>query len=269
MATRPIGLAEVPVQGGDSIFGRLFNGITLTQDQETRARALIAQLEAAQLAQMANTVRALLAAVPLRQAIQAHADSTLENLLTNDADKALLHGRFASQVPGGRGRSGGGGGGVGAGAVSGGFVGDSVFISGGGRGARVGGGGRGAAPVVTGAAIAGGGRGGARGGGGGVLTEVAVTDLQFHRYFDGIALTPQQEGDARTILTKMQADLRAVTPPVPPATIIARPPFSNQVVMSPESAAAFASILSNDADRATLQSHIRVEVVRTIEAPPR
>ena len=269
VATRPIGLAEVPVQGGDSIFGRLFNGITLTQDQETRARALIAQLEAAQLAQMANTVRALLAAVPLRQAIQAHADSTLENLLTNDADKALLHGRFASQVPGGRGRSGGGGGGVGAGAVSGGFVGDSVFIGGGGRGARVGGGGRGAAPVVTGDVIAGGGRGGARGGGGGVLTEVAVTDLQFHRYFDGIALTPQQEGDARTILTKMQADLRAVTPPVPPATIIARPPFSNQVVMSPESAAAFASILSNDADRATLQSHIRVEVVRTIEAPPR
>ena len=39
--------------------------------------------------------------------------------------------------------------------------------------------------------------------------------------------------------------------------------------MSPESAAAFASILSNDADRATLASHIRVEVVRTIETPPR
>jgi hypothetical protein len=39
--------------------------------------------------------------------------------------------------------------------------------------------------------------------------------------------------------------------------------------MSPESAAAFAAILTNDADRATLQSRIRVEVVRTIEAPPR
>ncbi len=232
---------------------------------------------------MANTVRALVAAAPLRQAIQAHADSTLENLLTSESDKTLLHSRFVPQVPGGRGRSGGGGRG-GAGAVSGAIVGDSVFISatrdslrqltaglgvdGGGRGARVGGGGRGAAPVVVGAAVmAGGGRGGARGGGG--FTEINATDFLFQRYFNGIALTPQQEGDARTILTKMQADMRAVSPPPGPATIIARPPFSNQVVMSPESAAAFASILSNDADRATLASHIRVEVVRTIEAPPR
>ncbi len=266
--TRSVGLAEIPAQGSDSTFGRLFNGITLTQEQETRARELIAQLEGAQVTQMANMMRALLAAMPLRQAIQAHADSSLENLLTSESDKALLHSRFVQQVPGGRGRSGGGGagGGVGAGAVSGGFVGDSLFVGGGGRGARVGGGGRGAAPVVAGAVIAGGGRGGARGGGG--LTEVNVTDIVFRRYFDGIELTPQQEGDARTILTKMQADLRAVNPPVA-ATIIARPPFSNQVVMSPESAAAFASLLSNDADRATLQSHIRVEVVRTIEAPPR
>ncbi len=284
VVTRSVGLAEVPAQGSDSTFGRLFNGITLTQDQETRARELIAQLEAAQALQMANMMRALIAAAPLRQAIQTHADSTLENLLTSESDKALLHSRFLPQTPGGRGRSGGGGGGGrgGAGAVSGVFVGDSMFISatrdslrqvaaglvvaGGGRGARVGGGGRGAAPVVGGAFIAGGGRGGARGGGG--LTEVNVSDVVFRRYFDGIELTPQQEGDARTILTKMQADMRAVNPPVPP-TIIARPPFSNQVVMSPESAAAFASLLSNDADRATLQSHIRVEVIRTIEAPPR
>ena len=169
------------------------------------------------LAQMESAVRALLAALPLRQAIQAHADSTLENLLTSESDKALLHSRFIPQAPGGRGRSGGGGGGggVGAGAVTGGFVGDSVFISGGGRGARVGGGGRGAAPVVVGAAgIAGGGRvgGGGRGGAGAVLTEVNATDFLFQRYFDGIALTPQQEGDARTILTKMQADMRAVSP---------------------------------------------------------
>jgi hypothetical protein len=213
----------------------------------------------------------LLAAVPLRQAVQAHADSTLENLLTSESDKALLHSRFIPQVPGGRGRSGGGGGGVGAGAVTGGFVGDSVFINGGGRGARVGGGGRGAAPVVVGSAgMAGGGRvgGGGRGGAGNVMTEVEATDFVFHRYFDGIALTPQQEGDARTILTKMQADMRALAPPVP-QRIIARVPFSNQVIMSPESAAAFAAILTNDADRATLQSRIRVEVVRTIEAPPR
>jgi beta-lactamase regulating signal transducer with metallopeptidase domain len=265
VVTRRIGLAEVPAQGTDSTFERLFNGIALTPDQAARARELIAQLEGAQLAQMSNTVRALLAAAPLRQAIQSHADSTLENLLTNDADKTLLHSRFVLQMPGGRGRSGGAGaGGVVANAV----VGDSMFISGGGRGARVGGGGRGAAPVVVGTATVGGGggRGGARGGGG--LTEVNATDFLFQRYFDGIALTPQQEGDARTILTKMQADMRALAPPPGPA-IIMRPPRSNKVVMSPESAAAFAAILSNDADRATLQSHILIEVVRTLESPPR
>ncbi|HEV8447183.1 MAG TPA: M56 family metallopeptidase [Gemmatimonadaceae bacterium] len=288
VVTRPIGLAELPVQiGTDSTFARLFGGITLTPDQETKARALIAQLEAAQVEQMSNTLRALMAAAPLRQAVQAHADSTLENLLTNDADKALLHSRFVAQVPGGRGRSGGGAGGggtVGAGAVArGGFAGDSLFIGGGGRGARVGGGGRGAAsvvtgdvvvdggrgvaPVVTGAIAVEGGRGGGRGGAGG-LTEVNATDFLFQRYFNGIALTPQQEGDARTILTKMQADMRALGPPVAPA-IMSRPPFSNQVVMSQESAAAFAAILTNDADRATLASRIRIQVVRTLEVPPR
>jgi len=269
VVARAAGLGGAPPQEADSVFERLFSGITLTQDQAAKARELIDQLEAAQVAQMASTMRALLAAMPLRQAIQAHADSTLENLLTNESDKTLLHSRFIPQVPGGRGRSGGGGG-VGAGAVSAAFVGDSMFVGGGGRGGRVGGGGRGAAPVVTGVAgIVGGGRGGARGGGGaGGLSEVNVSDALFHRYFDGIALTPQQEGDARTILAKMQADMRAVNPPASPP-IIARPPFSNQVVMSAESAAAFAAILTNDADRATLQSHIRVEVVRTIESPPR
>jgi hypothetical protein len=267
--TRTVGPSQAPSQEADSVFERLFNGITLTQDQAAKARELIDQLEAAQVAQMATTVRALVAAMPLRQAIQAHADSTLENLLTNESDKTLLHSRFIPQVPGGRGRSGGGG--ARAGAVSGGLVGDSVFINGGGRGGRVGGGGRGAAPVVVGTTgMAGGGRvgGGGRGGAGNMMTEVEATDFVFHRYFDGIALTPQQEGDARTILTKLQADMRALATPVP-QRIIARVPFSNQVIMSPESAAAFAAILSNDADRATLQSRIRVEVVRTIEAPPR
>jgi beta-lactamase regulating signal transducer with metallopeptidase domain len=268
VVTRALGPEQV--QGGDSIFARLFNGITLTADQETSARELIVQLQTAQMEQMRNTVRALVAAAPLRQAVQAHADSTLENLLTNDADKTLLHSRFVSQVPGGRGRSGGGGvGGDFTGVMAPRVGGDSIFVGGGGRGARVGGGGRGAAPVVVppgGDAIVGpGGRGGGRGGAGG-LTDANVTDMLFQRYFDGIALTPQQEGDARLMLTKMQADMRALNPP-PAPVIISRVPFSNQVVMSAETAAAFAAILSNDSDRATLQSRIRVEVIR--ESPPR
>lgn len=100
------------------------------------------------------------------------------------------------------------------------------------------------------------------------MAAVDLTELIFHRWFEGIALTPQQESDARAIIGKMQADMRAVSPPAPP-TIIARRPFSNLVTMSPESAVAFASLLSNDADRATLQSHIVIEVRRTLETPPR
>ena len=108
-------------------------------------------------------------------------------------------------------------------------------------------------------------RGGARGGGG---LEVNAIDALFHRYFDGITLTPQQESDARTILSKWMADQRAVNPTPAPA-IILRPPFSNKVIMSQESAAAFASFLTNDADRATLQSHITVDAAMPVERPPR
>jgi hypothetical protein len=258
---RPLA-TESPAQGVDSIYGRLFAGITLTPDQDAKVRLLINQLQAAQIEQMTNAVRAITAALPARQAIQAHADSALEGLLTSDADRALLRSRFASQTPGGRGRSGGGGGIVAAATP----VGDSVFV-GGGRGTRVGGAG-GVAPAGFGA---GGGRGGggARGGGGrGVVTEVNVVDFLFGRFFDGIPLTPQQEADARIIISKMQADLSAIAPR-PAPTVIRLRPFSNQVVMPPETADAFAAILSNDADRATLRSRIVVEVVRTIENPPR
>ncbi len=118
VVTRAAGLAGAPPQEADSVFERLFNGITLTQDQETRARELIAQLEGAQALQMANMMRALIAAAPLRQAIQAHADTTLENLLTNESDKSLLHSRFLQPGPGGRGRSGGGGAGGGRGGAA-------------------------------------------------------------------------------------------------------------------------------------------------------
>jgi beta-lactamase regulating signal transducer with metallopeptidase domain len=245
---------DVAPQRSDSIFEYLFAGITLSPSQEAAARDLVRQLEMAQVTQMTNTLKALVAAQPLRQAIQAQADSGLEALLTDDADRATLHSRFAPQVPGGRG-----------GGRSASLVGDTTFVLGGGRGARVGGGGFAPAAGVGG----GGGRGGARGGGGALSPAAAANavDLVFHRLFDGIALAPQQESDARAIIGKMQADMRATNPPVP-ATIIARRPFSNMVTMGPESAAAFGSLLSNDADRATLQSHIVIEV-RVIETPPR
>ncbi len=247
-------LATVPPRS-DSIFEYLFAGITLTPTQEAAARDLVNQLEAAQVSQMSNTVKAIVAAQPLRQAIQAQADSGLEALLTNDADRATLRGRFTPAVGGGRG-----------GGRSASLAGDSMFVLAGGRGGRIGGGGGFAGAP---GAVVGGGRGGARGGAGALSVTAAAnaTDLVFHRLFDGIALAPQQESDARTIIGKMQADMRATNPLVP-QTIIARRPFSTLVTMGPESAAAFASMLSNDADRATLQSHIVIEV-RVIETPPR
>jgi beta-lactamase regulating signal transducer with metallopeptidase domain len=243
-------------QRQDSIFEYLFAGIVLPPNVEATARALVNQLEVAQAEQSLNTMKALIAAAPLRQAIQAQADTGLEALLTNDADRAVLHGRFVPQVPGGRG-----------GGRSSTLVGDSMFVLAAGRGGRVGGAGLAAAPDIGG----GRGRGGGRVGGGGAVSATAAADaveLMFRRFFDGISLTPHQESDARVIIGKMQADMRALNPIVPP-TIIARRPYSNMVTMSPETAAAFASLLSNDADRATLQSHIVIEVRRVIETPPR
>jgi beta-lactamase regulating signal transducer with metallopeptidase domain len=254
---------QIPATGqsGDSVFEVLFAGMALSPDQEAKARDLINQLEIAQAAQMANVIKALVASQPLRQALQAQADSGLENLVTNDADRALLRSRFTPPILGaGGGR--GGGRGDGRSAT---LAGDSlILIPGlGGRSGRVGGGG-GAGQVAE---RIGGGRGGARGGGG-VGPAVDMTNILFNRYFEGISLTPQQEADARAIISKWLADMRATNPPIQP-TIIARRRVTNQIAMSPESAAAFASLLSNDADRATLQSHIAIEVFRTLETPPR
>jgi len=257
-------LPSQPAQGADSIFARLFAGLTLTPDQEAKARALVNKLQMEQVEQMGNTVRAILAAAPARQAIQAHTDSALQALLTNDADRSLLHSRFAAQAPGGRGRSGGPGGSVAMALRS--PIGDSMIIAGG-RGARVGGGGVGAGAGVGGAV--GGGRGGARGGAGAALSEVPVVDFIFDRYFEGISLTPQQQADAKILLSKMQEDMRALAPAPAPPVLMLRP-FSNQVVMSQENADTFAAILSSDADRATLRSRIVTEVVvRQTERPPR
>ena len=229
------------VQGPESVFERLFAGIPLTPDQATAARDQIVRLQRLQFTQMALLVQTLAQSLPARTAIQAEADSALLALLDNEDDRALVRSRFIAQVPGGRGRAGG------AGAQSpggrGGFVGDTLTF-GGGRGARVGGGGR-----------------------GGAGPSVDPAEAMLRRLFNGVALSPEQESGARTIITKMQADLRAVGPVVP-ATIIAVRPFTNQVVMSPESAATLAAILTNDGDRAILRSRIVIEVVRVPTAPP-
>ena len=240
----------------DSVFERLFGGIALTPEQEVAARAQILRLQLAQQAQMAAFVQALTQSLPLRMAIQAQADSALLGLLANEDDRSVVRSRLVAQVPGGRGRSGGPGTPLGGG--RGVFVGDTLIGSGGradvplqapaagaGRGARVGGAGRGAAGLVD------------------------PVDAMISRLFNGVALSPEQESGARTIIAKMQADLRELGP-TPQPTIIAVRPFANQIVMSPESAATLTAILTNDGDRATLQSRIVIEIVRTPSTnPPR
>lgn len=241
------------VRGTDSLFERLFAGIALTPDQEAVARAQIFRLQLAQQAQMATFVKALTEMLPIRVALQAQADSSLLGLLDNEDDRAVVRSRLVPQVPGGRGRSGGPG--TQLGGRRGGFVGDTMIM----RGGRAG--------VALDFPPAGGGRGARVGGGGrGSVSLADAADNLFHRLFDGVALSPEQESGARTIIAKMQADLRALGPAVPP-TIISVRPFTNQIVMSPESAATLAAILTNDADRATLQSRITIEV-RVITTPP-
>lgn len=229
------------VRGTDSLFERLFAGIALTPDQATAAREQIVRLQLAQLAQMATFIKSLTESLPVRTAIQAEADSALLALLDNEDDRAIVRSRFVAQVPGGRGRSGGSGAQMPGGRS--GFVGDTVIL-GGGRGARVGGGGR-----------------------GGAGPSVDPAEAMLRRLFNGVSLSTEQESGARTIITKMQADMRALGPAVP-QTIFAVRPFTNDIVMSPESAEALAAILTNDGDRAILRSRIIIEIVRAPTAPP-
>jgi hypothetical protein len=79
----------------------------------------------------------------------------------------------------------------------------------------------------------------------------------YERLFDGIALSPDQEAAARAAILKFQQDIRALNPrPEPPIVGIRRNP--TRVMLRPVSDSAFAALISSDADRATLRSHINV-----------
>jgi len=208
----------------DTIFHRLFDGIALTADQETKARDLLMNLAQEQAAQDQIVMQALTSSQPKRAAIQAQRDSALRALLTTDGDRAAFDARVAPPIGGGR---------------SGGRGNDSLA---GGRGGR--GGGRGTPP--------GGGRGPGRG-----ASPAAIADAMFHRLFDGLALTPAQEGDARGIIAQAQDDLQAFALPLLPLRLARR--SGGGVVMQAQSDSAFAALLATDADRATL--HARVIVV--------
>jgi hypothetical protein len=88
---------------------------------------------------------------------------------------------------------------------------------------------------------------------------------RYMRFFDGIALSPDQEAAARAAILKFQQDARALNPrPEPPILGIRRNP--TRVVMQPPSDSAFLTLVSSDTDRATLQS--RISVANPPPGPP-
>jgi beta-lactamase regulating signal transducer with metallopeptidase domain len=91
----PADIAQVT----DAVFQRLFDGIGLTPEQETRAREAIARMQTDQRALVLPP--ALPALVALRPAdgkifLEARADSSLMSLLTSDADRQKLRDRIVN-----------------------------------------------------------------------------------------------------------------------------------------------------------------------------
>lgn len=231
------------------IFRRLFDGITLTRDQEAKALAQLTALALAQTEQDQVTFRAALAVMPKRIALMARRDSALSALLTNDTDRATLAARLTQPAVGGaRGR-----GSSGADTPAGGMGGAGMPA-----GARSGG--PGAAPQQT-ASLA--------------------EDATFRRLLDGIALTREQEATARTVIAKAQQDLFRVTPRPQPVRLAApewrfqsapsigtpnpETTYIRLVIMQAESESALAALLTTDADREVL--HARIAPSMTLRSP--
>lgn len=82
----------------------------------------------------------------------------------------------------------------------------------------------------------------------------------YHRLFDGIAMSAENEASARSIIEKAQSDLSGLLPPPQPPRLQLRPQLG-VVVMRAESESALASLLTSEADRATLHSRINTPPV--------
>ncbi len=206
-------------QAVELMFRRLFDGITLTADQESRARELLTRLETDQRAQTAAAVQAITATAPRRAGLQAQRDSALRALL-KDAARDLFDARVRN---GGR--------------------------SGGPPTLPPGGGGRGGGSPPT---------GGGRGGRGGADPQ-SIADLTFRRLFDGITLSPDDSATARSIIAQTQTELQALLPRAGALHVLA-PANSSAVIMQAKSDSVLVSLLTNEADRATLHSRIVVAV---------
>lgn len=229
-------------QRADAAFQRLFDGIALTAEQQTTARAILTGLATAQIAQDQAAIQTTLAIFPKRAALTARRDSALASLITNDADRALFTSRLTASTSGARGRSGLGG--------------PDLLGS---RGGRSGG-----AGLMAGVPA------GVRSGGARTLTPPQipmVVDAIFRRLLGDIALTPEQEASARAVITTTQLDLLRVLPPMQPVRLAANA-RAGPVLMQSESESALVALLANDADREALQSRITVPVTLIRSAQP-
>ena len=221
------------------IYDRLFVGVALSADQQMAARLFLSNLAQIQAKQDQAMVAANVRSTIDRLRLTQERDSSLLSLLTNDADRDVLTARLTSVPMGGgrRGRSGNPTGEVPAGPMG---------------GPRSGGRGR-----VAGAGVS--------------LQEVPVTDaiddVLFGLLLNGISLAPEQDAAAHSILkTYRQKIVSALPDPMP---FQLRLQGTADVVMRPESRAALLAILSNDADRAVVDSRIAVEVrVVNRQLPP-
>jgi len=90
---------------------------------------------------------------------------------------------------------------------------------------------------------------------------VASVEDQYRRLFDGITLTPEQEAGARAILDAATEKFLAALPELPMTEL--RLANAGRVSMRAESRDSLAALLTNDADRALLESRAVVET-RTI-----
>jgi beta-lactamase regulating signal transducer with metallopeptidase domain len=232
----------------DTIFDRLFEGITLSAIQAEKVCALLARLEKQQAVEDETANARQLASQARALSLRVQRDSALRALLTNDADRIRFDEHVAQAPAGGRGR----GGGAGADPAA--------------SGRRGGGGGVDSTRLFgrTGEPGARGSGGGGRGGRGGatvyMLDSLAlnmtnmVVDLNLRRLFEGITLTPEQEASARAILAQSQQEIRQQNRPGPPVLRIDR--RNGLVSMSDANAAELSALLSNEADKQTLQARI-------------
>jgi beta-lactamase regulating signal transducer with metallopeptidase domain len=243
---KPAARAVVPPCGGaankvdarlsDVVFDKLFDGIALSDTQAAKACAILVRLEQQQATQDVSAAGTMQAMQARAQTLRLQRDSVLRALVTTEADRATLDARLAGNAPGGRGRSAGSGVDGAAGGRRGGGAGTDLQLPGarqGGRGAR----GGGAGPEILAAEV-----------------NNLMVDMMFHRYFDGITLSAEQETAARAMIAQTQEQIRTETRPAAP--VIRVDNFSGLIRMSDASAAELSALLSSDADRAMLQARI-------------